>query len=465
MSVNMPSNPFPNDSIANAAKSAETFQSSSVSNGDTLEASSTNELNKLMASENPAPKLEGPQTDTSIIGAYKIYAAAMSAYRKYFSASDNANLEASRKFSGLAVEQSNEFAYLIKQKEAAIAKLQEEIKGKLSELQKKIDEMKKLQKDHQKAIDEINSGNGLEKQQYEELIRAYDDYVAKMKSIGAIDLGNGNFLIPDDPNNPENAKNIKEKYNQFTKDYQKAVGKFNDYWKGRSDEINKYNAATTAYNQSVAEYNKAVNAFISENRLSDYFKEKGITIPLLEMADRRDLSGYQDRIHFPSLIHSVPSTIFTYPPPDYARSIGQAGPPALPKLNDFPSFNTQDLYSALYQIGYDSHIAPLDQALIQYPIFWSFAMSRNIHELANKDLSSSETLLNSKPLAHKLIPSSSSSLGLSSNSTSSLAMQALDMSIPHLQKILGQILIKRSDCKHLFKYPRKIKKYRKRERT
>lgn len=443
MSVNIPKDSHSTDHHSLSSPSSPPAQKSQPTdsfqtiNQDSVEVASKSELSKVSAAKEgaiPELKKPSPSNDSSILGAYRIYAEAMSAYQDQLGVSTQTDLEARNKFNRLAVAQAGELSKLIADKEAALERINEEIKKNLEELQKKIDEMLELAKKQQEAIDGINSGNGEEKKQYEELVRAYDDYVAKLKSIGAVDQGNGNFLIPDTP--PE----VKEKYNQITAEYQQAVSKFNDYWKGRSGAINKYNEAVTAYNQSVAEFNKAIHEFIIENNLSDFFKENGIPIPQLSPASRRNLSDYQHWIEAPSTIDTVPSTVFTYPPPTYARSIAQGGPPVLPNLPNFPHFNAQILYKGLYDNLYESEVASFDQAIIQYTSYWSFVARQTIQNL-DEDLSS-HALLNSKPLAQQLLFSSGTFSRQSSSSSGSLAMQALNLENPHLQSILGQALVK-----------------------
>jgi uncharacterized protein YukE len=434
MSVNIPKDPFSVDS-SSASPSSHSPSTSpySTSTKDSLEAASPEELmTRLTPGEKVNPELAIPQSpDTSILGAFRAWTEAARAFRDQLSASDSASLEARRKFSRLAALQAEEISKFIAEREAVLLKLQEEIKTMLGDFQKKMDEMQELAKKQQEKIDQINAGNGTEKHQYEKLLRAYEDYLSNLESIGAIDQGNGTFLIPTEP------EDAKDQYNQFTKDYQQAVAKFNDYWKGRSQEINEYHTATTAYNQSVAEYNQALNDFIHQNNLSDELKKLGITLPQLVPASRRDLAGYQDWMEAPSTIITVPSFVSTYPPPAYVRSIAQAGPPPLPKLPSFSSFDSNLLYEGIYHRAYENEIAPFDQAIMQYNNYWSF-ITRQIENLG-EDLSSDD-LLNSKALVQQLLfPSSTPSK--TSSSASSLAMQAMGIGNSHLQVILGQALL------------------------
>jgi predicted nucleic acid-binding Zn-ribbon protein len=442
MSVEIPKDPHSINLTTAPSKPSETAQSlsPSFSAKDSLETFETEEMStRLTPRESMAPELKAPQSrNTSIMEAFKIWSEALRAFRNHISASDEANLEVRRKFSQLAVAQAEELSKLLEAKAAALAKLKEEIGEQLGDLKKLLEKMQELAKKQQEAIDHINSGNEEEKRQYEALTRAYDEYVAKLKSIGAIDHGNGNFLIPDDP------PDAMDKYNEFTKEYQNAVGKFNDYWKGRADQINKYNSATIEYNRLVAEYNQAMNDFIVKNNLSDFIKENKIIIPLLAPASQRDLSGYLDRIGSPSPISSVPTTVPTYPLPDYARSIAHAGPGALPKLGQLPAFDTQILYSGLYSNLYESRIAHFDQEINRFTSYWAFVNRQNIQSV---DTASPDSLLNSKPIAQRLLPAGMtlSRPTLSNvNVANSLAMQAMGIDNSHVQVLIGHALLKQA---------------------
>ena len=163
-------------------------------------------------------------------------------------------------------------------------------KEALAELQKKIDEMQKDSKEQQDRIDQINDGNELEKQHYQELADAYEHYLTQLKSIGAVDRGDGTYVIPE---------GAKDKYNEMTKEYQQAADKFNVYWKGRQSELNEYNKATLAYNQRAEENNQAINDLINEYQLADYMKEKELPIPSQSRAGLRDLAGAPNQIESP----------------------------------------------------------------------------------------------------------------------------------------------------------------------
>lgn len=427
MSMNIPKDPHPIQPPRVSSQPDEPSDSTgliSSSPKDSLTAARRDDPSlRLLPQANAAPQLEAPQVSSSFSNSFRIWTEALRSFRNQLSASEFANLESRTKFSQLAVSQAEEFARLIKDKENAISKIQKEVAGKLEDLQKQLTEMQELQKKQQAEIDQINAGNGLEKEQYEKLQLSYEKYMSQLESIGVKDLGNGHFLIPED---------AKDQYNAFTSDYQKAVENFNTYWKGRSEQINKYNTSTAAYNNKVAEYNSALERFIKENHLSDYIQQNGIVIPKLVPASRRDISGYQERIDMPPLISSAPISISIHPLSANVQAIAQAGPSSLPRLPTFQPFDVQKLYHAMYKDAYETHISSIEQSLIQYTSYWSFMIQQNIEGIDQ------ESMLNSKALADRLLfPRVRASA-----SSESLTMQALGTDNPHLQVLIGQALLK-----------------------
>lgn len=380
--------------------------------------------------EKNAPELMPPTMEEGIstASAFKIWNDAMRGFRGQLLASAKTNVEVRSKFNRYAAEQSLEFSNLMEKKQAALANLEEDVKKILSGLQEQLDKMDELSKQQQEAIDKLNSGNGIEKQQFDDLKRAYDQYVNQLKSLGATDLGNGNFSIPDKP------KDVKDKCNQLTAQYGEAVAKFNNYWAGRSQQIQEFNEKTAAYNQSVAEYNQAMSDYVKDNGLEDFFKEKGVSLPVLGLASPRELIGYQEKLNAPSLIDKVPTSLSTFPLPDYVIRIAQAGPPAVPKVGDFIPLTVKNMKEELYQAKYGELIAFIEKEIIQCTVFWPF-VRENI-QVIDKELSDGQ-LLNSKAITRKLLGTSSSS----KNSAGSLSMQAMEMGDSRLQTAVGRALL------------------------
>jgi hypothetical protein len=435
MSMNIPKDPLSH--TAPAPTGTPPSPASSISTRDSLATFMQEETNTRLTREAAAPELKVPQegSDTSIVGAFRTWTEAIRAFREQLSASDQANLDSRSKMSQLAATQAAEMSKILEQKAAAIAKLQEEINKQLGDLQKQLDEMRELLRKQQEGIDQVNNGNGEEKRQYEELTRAYDTYVAQLKMIGVVER-NGEFIIPEAP--PE----VLEYYNKYTSEYQKAVAKFNNYFPGRLEQIKKYNEGVDAYNQKVAEYNNAVNEFISKHNLSGYLVENGLTIPILPPASKRDISGYKEMLDAPPPLSSIPANVPSHRPPDYAYTIGRAGPPEVPKLSQMPPFATQLLYTKMYNDGYQKAIAPFDQEILQFTAYWSYLTRQMIQ---NFDRASGDSLLNTKSLAQRIFPPSlliSKPSQPSSISGGMLAMDSLNMGSSHLQAVLGKSLLK-----------------------
>jgi len=442
MSSNIPQDSFPvNHSLpthlpyehsqGSLQGSPQTITDKNISKDKVQAASPDKNSSAPTLGETGIPSLPAPQSSNiSIEESFRAWTQAIRGFREQLRASDKANLEVRNKFSLLAVSQAEEFSKILADKQAGVTNLNQEIKKILDDLNLTLDEMKKLVQDQQKEITKINGGNRDEQQAYAELTHAYDSYIAQMKSIGAIDLGEGHFSIPE-----EGEK--KEAYDKMTKDYQQAIISFNTYQKGRSDQINHYQTATLAYNQKATEYNKKINEFIIQNQLSDDLK----LIPQMIQADRKDSSDSLDEIMFPSQNGDSPS-VYIPPLPLYVQTITQIGPSAITELANFPSFDTQILFDELYSIKYESRIAPLDQAMIQYNNYQSFIIRQNIQNIDN-DLSPEDLLLNSKMLAKLLFyqkkPDGQSEITLNNNS---MVMETISLNHSNTQSILGSLLIK-----------------------
>jgi hypothetical protein len=406
---------------------------------DSLEAFLINELNLSPTKKiGDIPLLQTPEiTHLSLIDYFKKIHAASLAFRQQLRAADLVDQETRRHSSQAVAEQALALAKLYNERSQAIAQLEKETKQAVEELQKKLEEMQKETKQQQDRIDQINAGNAKEKQKYQELTRAYDDYIEKLKSIGAVDQGNGNYSVPEE---------AKDQYNAFTKDYQKAVENFNEYWKERQAQINQYNSATIAYNQSVAANNKAINDLIDKYKLSDFLKQNGWAIPKQPNAKLRDLSGYKHQIIAPSPLHSTPAIIPTFPLPTYTRSIGSSGPPSLPKLENFAPIDGQALYDGVYRTLYDAKIAPLDQNIQIKYLYWAFVHMKNLITPI-QDLTP-DPLLNTKMLTLRILPAafieSSLPTRMSRAGASAMSLQAIGLGNSMLADILGRSMLKQA---------------------
>ena len=235
-------------------------------------------LSTQSASE--APALPQPEVNpVSILGYFKAISGAELAFKQQLSANDQMDLAFRRRGSMSASNKAQAMQVLFEQRAKALAELESDAKKALEELQKKIEEMQKDTGEQQKLIDKINQGNALEKQNKQEMARAYEKYLSQLKSIGAIDNGDGTYTIPE---------GSEEKFREITKEYQGAVSKFNAYSKERQSELDRYNAATTAYNQRAAANNQAISDLMNKYQLGDYLKARGIPIPRQSSAELRD---------------------------------------------------------------------------------------------------------------------------------------------------------------------------------
>lgn len=406
---------------------------------DSVETSS-GESPKRATQSTSSPQLETPKTsnDYSLIDFFRAISEATRAFRKQLSASEYADLSLRHSATQLALSDIKSLLSLYKERQDAIAKIEKEAKQELEELQKKLKEMQDLANEQENRINELNSGSPLEQQKYQELILAYDNYVNNLKNIGVVDLGNGNFSVPD---------GAQDKFNFFTQQYQEGVNKFNNYWEGRLNEINAYNSATIDYNKKVLEYNKAVEEFVSKFNLSEYLLNNQLKIPILGGAGLRDVSGYRSQLEKPSLI-SGPGTVQTYPPPTYARSIAQSGPPLLTKLTPFTPLSANDshtIYVGVYSSLYESQVSPIDQQIKASTITYSPFLNRQQWLFLSED-SIPDPILNNKPLALKILPAAiinpKPPLSSSSGEANLFIMQAMGLGSSHIQSILGQKLLK-----------------------
>jgi hypothetical protein len=401
---------------------------------DTIEAFSANELPSAKRASD-APELETPQLPKdSLLYYFKTIRAASLALRRQLSASDLVDQESRRVLTLAAVFQSEYVSKLYQQLQEALERIKGEAKQALEDVQKKLEEMQKETKEQQNRIDQINSGNAQEKQKSQDLSLAYDNYIKNLKSIGAVDLGNGQYSIPEGK---------ETEFNVFTQVYQNVVDDYNVYWKGRQTEINKYNSATIAYNQSVVDNNKYVNDLINKYDLSDYLNKKGVGVPNQSGAGLRDLSGYENQIIAPAPIDKTPANISSFPPPNYIRSIGNSGPPPLSNLESYKPIDGQILYDGIYANLYEMNVAPVNQKILSNHLFWAFL--RTLFTTVQE--TTPDPMLNSKLLALKILPTSfiESSMPIKPSSTGAggIAMQAMGLSSAQLEDILGRSLLEK----------------------
>lgn len=437
--MNVPPDPFSvnNHTVVppTAPQSQVQAEHSPVPVKDSVEAIS-NRGNTSFTQGSDAPQLKTPDKgEISFIAYLEAMGKAKLNHRLQLRASDLVDQE-SRSHSSLgAAAQAEYLVRLYEQRSQALAQLEAEAKQALDEIQKKLEEMQAEMQEQQNRIDQMNAGNALEKQKYAELTKAYDDYIKNLKSIGAVDQGNGNYLIPE---------GAQDQYNAFTQQYQKAVDNFNGYWKERQGEIKEYNSATIAYNQTVAANNAYLNDLINKYGLSNFLKDQGITIPNQTGADLRDLSGFLNEIVAPSSLTKTPSVVTLYPFPNYARSIAHSGPPSLPKLADYPTIDGTILYEGIYQNLYDAKITALDQQISSNFAYWAFLHTQELfHPL---QASIPDPLLNTKNLTQKILPDAylQPPKPVTTSGTSLLSLRDIGVDNSHVEEILGRSLFKQA---------------------
>lgn len=420
------------------SKSEISTESGSIPVKDSMETFSANDLPTAQKMSD-IPQLQVPETRSDSLSAYfKAINAAILTFRQQLQASELVDLTNRVHSSQAAAAQGAILLELYEQRQKALAQIEADAKQAMEEIQKKLDEMQNATKAQQDLINKVNAGNAEEKQQYQNLTDAYDQYVKNLKSIGAVDQGNGTYSIP---------AGAEDKYNAFTLMYQASVDTFNNYWKVRQALLNVYNSATIDYNKNVAANNQSIEDLIGKYNLADYLNKNGYTIPKQSVAGLRDLSGYHDQMGVPSLVDSTPASVSTYPPPSYARSIGDSGPPVLKPLINYIPIDGQKIYDGVYRNLFDTKIIPLNQKIQTNFVYWGFLHQQQL--LQQFQDTTPDPLLNTKPLALRILPASfiESSMPIkptSQTGASGIAMQALGIGNSHLSDILGRAMLKQA---------------------
>lgn len=161
-----------------------------------------------------------------------------------------------------------------------------------------------------KAIDTLNKGAKEEAKQFESLIQAHNTYVAGIQSIeGTIDLGNGQYAIPDTPE-------ALAELNALTKNYQKAINNFNSYLSKRLTDYTLYNNQTQTYLNGITEIEKNLTAFCAENSLETYFTEQELNSLYPPSATLIDATALVP-LSSPQLFSIMPPQVTVLPLPNY----------------------------------------------------------------------------------------------------------------------------------------------------
>lgn len=398
---------------------------------------SVNELNARYAHISEAPQLQKPLTgNVSLAEFFKATSKATTEFRQQLSASEKMDQATRRKSNEATALQAQILSSLYEKRKMTIEKAEAQSKEAIEELKKLLEEMKGQTSGLQDLIDKINAGNEWEKQKNKELVQAYEKYINNLKSIGAIDLGNGKYSIPE---------GAEEKFKAFTAEYQASVQDYNNYKSERLKEINQYNAAADKYNQTAAANNKKIADFIDKYQLSDYMKAKGLSIPNQSKAPLRDVSDYAKPIEAPSKIIQAPAIIDTFPLPPYVNTIALSGPPTLSKPQNYPAPDPQDFYDGVYK-AIKPDTSDIDEAIQTAVAYWAFLRSQTAFNPVQD--ATPDPLLNTKKLIVKLTPpvvfDASEPAKSERTNGSESAAQAVGLENPQLKEILGRTLLKQT---------------------
>lgn len=430
--ISKPEESVPSSTPENALSSM-TLPSSipKTSPKDTVESHSTDQLSSTsFAGRADIPTLSAPaSTHLSISEMFRTWTATMRDFKNVLKASALSDLDTRKQLNELSLNQALGFLEVLKEKENLIANLDQIVKGKEDEFISLLSPMSDLPKELQKEIKKINAGNKTEQAQHEKIADAYQTCLDKIKDLGAEDLGNGHYSIP-----PGQEK----KYSKAIKEYQKALSSFNQYWEPRFEQIASYNSAAESYNQQAGEANLLAKAFILDNNLSEFLQQNGTSSPELPPAQQRDISNSLKKIKEIG-IAADGSSVHIEPLPAYMTEPSQIALPDLPPTS-IDELLKADISAPLRDQIYESAIAPLNNALVRYNLYMSFAASDNVDakdEANDKKLSlfKKEEKEYTKQVKKALI-------ALNRNLESSLALQRIELDRKDIQTLMGSRLIK-----------------------
>lgn len=167
-------------------------------------------------------------------------------------------------------------------------------------------------------------------------------------------------------------------------------------------KVKAYQNAIAAYNQQVDQNNQDINALLNTYHLQDVANSIGI-------------------------------------PRQKSVDSSQSGSPPFPSLNPAspPTFNTAMAHKVITNTLVNERVTQLNQAIIQYVQFWQ--MSQN-HEIPTSD-----SLLNTKTLAAKILPDATTTpsqvLTSDGNTGTMSPLQAFGINNPQVISTLGQTLL------------------------
>lgn len=398
---------------------------------DSVESHSTDQLSSTpLVGRADIPTLPAPaSTHLSISEVFRTWTATMRDFKNVLKASALSDLDTRKQFNELSLNQALGFLEVLKEKEHLINNLDQIVKAKEDEFVSLLSSMGDLSQGLEKEIKKINAGNKTEEAQHKKIADAYQTCLDKIKKLGAEDLGNGHYSIP-----PGQEK----KYSQAIKEYQKALSSFNEYWGSRFEQIASYNSAAESYNQHAGEANLLAKAFILDNNLSDFLQQNGINFPELAPAQQRDLSNSLRKIKDIG-IAAGGSSVYIQPLPAYMTEPSQLSLPNLPPTS-INEVLKADISTPLHDQLYESAIAPLNNALLRYNFYMSFAASDNVD--AKDEANEKKLSLFKKEEKEYTKQVKKALIALNRNLESSLALQRVELDRKDIQTLMGSRLIK-----------------------
>ncbi len=405
-------------------KVSDSLSSAAVVGENTAQSSSTIDFS--------FPQLARPRSSGNF---YKALLEAIAGFEQYLFVSNVTDQQTRIRGAGIASLQAKKVSDLLDKRLNGMRDAKAEAKAAAEELKKQLDAMEKLFKQQRDLIEDVNDGNGDEKEAYQELVEAREKYLEKLKEIGVVDKGNGTFSVPED---------AEDDFNDLTEDYQEAVDDFNDYWKDRSQDLKNYNAATETYNQKVKEYNQIVQNLINKYNLQNFLAENDFSVPFLKEADLRDLSNYANSIGAPSTISKAPADVNIPGLPGYAGTLADKGPPSLTELGS-ESFDMDqgDIYSEIYDQLYTRNIGALDQELTTQMSYWNYLIVMESSRSLNA--ATPEPLMNDKVLLRQFIEFMTPQVYDPSHMIEEKSiLDALGLNKPQLQDMLMKTTLQRT---------------------
>lgn len=408
-----------------SSKANDSLSSAAVVGQNTAQSSNTIDFS--------FPQLVRPRSSSGNF--YKALLDAIAGFEEHLFVSNITDQQTRIRGVGIASLQAKKVSELLDKRVNGMREAKAEAKAAAEELEKQLEAMEKLFKQQRDSIEDVNDGNGDEKEAYEELLEAREKYLDELKEIGVVDKGNGTFSVPED---------AEDDFNDLTEDYQEAVEDFNDYWKDRSKELKNYNSAADAYNQKVKEYNQIVQALISKYDLKGFLDENDFSVPLLKEAEQRDLSQYGNSINAPSTIGKAPADVNIPGLPGYVGTLADKGPPSLSELGS-ESFDIDkgDVYSEIYARLYTRNIQALDKELTTQMSYWAYLTV--IESSRSLNATTPEPLMNDKILVREFVklmtPQPSGSAQIAEENS---ILESLGLNNQQLQDMLMKATLQRT---------------------